>query len=96
MQGDNKPLEAIAKKYLQSTPKRIQGMLLKTQKYDIIIIYKPGPQMHLADTLSRAFLAIQAVKTPKGSLRESMPSSSCLCQKKGKKISRRARRPTKS
>ena len=50
-------MEAIAKKPLQSAPKRLQGMLLKTQKYDINIIYKPGPQMHLADTLSRVFLA---------------------------------------
>ena len=44
----DQPLEAIAKKSLQSAPKRIQGMLLKIQKYDINIIYKPGPQMHLA------------------------------------------------
>ena len=57
VERDHMPLEAIAKKPLQSAPKRIQGMLLKTQKYDINIIYKPGPQMHLADTLSRVFLA---------------------------------------
>ena len=31
-------------------------MLLKVQKYDIVIVYKPGPEMYLADTLSRAFL----------------------------------------
>ena len=31
-------------------------MLLKTQKYDIEISYKPGSEMYLADTLSRAFL----------------------------------------
>ena len=32
-------------------------MLLKTQKYDINIVYKPGSQMFPADTLSRAYLA---------------------------------------
>ena len=31
-------------------------MLLKVQKYDVTIIYKPGPEMYLADTLSKAFL----------------------------------------
>ena len=31
-------------------------MLLKVQKYDVTIIYKPGPEVYLADTLSRAFL----------------------------------------
>ena len=31
-------------------------MLLKMQKYDATILYKPGPEMYLADTLSRAFL----------------------------------------
>ena len=32
-------------------------MLLKVQKYDIVIVNKPGPEMYLADTLSRAFLS---------------------------------------
>ena len=31
-------------------------MLLKVQKYDFSIVYKAGREMHLADTLSRAFL----------------------------------------
>lgn len=31
-------------------------MLLKVQKYDVTIIYKLGPEMYLADTLSGAFL----------------------------------------
>ena len=30
-------------------------MLLKVQKYNVTIIYKPGPEMYLADTLSKAF-----------------------------------------
>ena len=56
VQSDHKPLAAISNKPLRSAPKRLQGMLLKVQKYDIVIVYKPGREMYLADTLSRAFL----------------------------------------
>ena len=55
--SDHKPLSAIASKPLRSAPKRLQGMLLKVQKYNVSIVYKPGREKHLADTLSRAFLA---------------------------------------
>ena len=57
VQSDHKPLSVIASKSLRSAPKRLQGMLLKVQKYDVSIVYKPGREMLLADTLSRAFLA---------------------------------------
>ena len=56
VQSDHKPLSAIIKKPLRSAPKRLQGMLLKIQRYDVDIVYKPGQEMYLADTLSRAFL----------------------------------------
>ena len=56
LESDHKPLKAIARKPLRSAPKRIQGMLLKTQKYNIVIVYRPGTQMYLADTLSRVYL----------------------------------------
>jgi predicted Fe-S protein YdhL (DUF1289 family) len=56
IESDHKPLEAIATKPLRCAPKRLQGMLLKAQKYDISITYKPGAKMYLADTLSRAYL----------------------------------------
>ena len=55
--SDHKPLEAIAQKPLRNAPKRLQGMLLKIQKYDIKIVYKPGTKMYLADTLSRAYIS---------------------------------------
>ena len=57
VQSDHKPLSATASKSLRSAPKRLQGILLKVHKYNVSIVYKPGRQMHLADTLSRAFLA---------------------------------------
>lgn len=56
VQSDHKLLAAISKKPLRTAPKRLRGMLLKIQKYDVTIIYKPGPEMYLADTLSRIFL----------------------------------------
>ena len=35
-------------------------MLLRLQQYDVEIRYKPGPEMYLADTLSRAYLQTTA------------------------------------
>ncbi len=54
VQSDHKPLETIVRKPLQSAPKRLQRMLLRLQCYDINLTYRPGNQMELADTLSRA------------------------------------------
>ncbi len=51
---DHKPLEIIIKKPLQNAPKRLQRMLLRLQKYSVELTYKPGKEMYLADTLSRA------------------------------------------
>lgn len=56
VQSDHKPLENIVKKPLLSAPKRLQGMLLRLQRYDIDVTYVPGRDMVLADTLSRAYL----------------------------------------
>ena len=56
VQSDYKPLAGISMKPLRIAPKGLQWMLLKFQKYDVTIVYKPGPKMHLADTLSSAFL----------------------------------------
>ncbi|XP_028415786.1 uncharacterized protein K02A2.6-like [Dendronephthya gigantea] len=54
VESDHKPLESIVRKPLRSAPKRLQGMLLKMEKYEVNIVYKPGKEMYLADTLSRA------------------------------------------
>jgi len=54
--GDHKRLEAIAKKSSRCAPKRLQGMFLKIQKFDINIVYNPGSGTYLAETLSRAYL----------------------------------------
>ena len=57
IESDHKPLVTIHKKPLQSAPKRLQRMLMRLQKYSIDIQYRPGKELYLADTLSRAYLA---------------------------------------
>ena len=39
-----------------TAPKRLQGMIIRLQKYDLEVRYEKGSKMFLADTLSRAFL----------------------------------------
>ena len=56
VQTDHKPLENIFKKPLLSAPKRLQRMLLQLQKYNLTLVYKPGKELFIADTLSRAYL----------------------------------------
>ena len=53
--SDHKPLKLILKKPLFKAPHRLQGMLMRMQRYQVTVMYKPGKEMHLADTLSRAF-----------------------------------------
>ena len=43
--------------FIYSTRYRLQRMLLRLQKYDINLIYKPGKELKIADTSSRAQLA---------------------------------------
>ena len=54
VESDHKPLEAIMLKPLCHAPPRLQRMLLRLQKYDFKLKYKPGNEMLIADTLSRA------------------------------------------
>ena len=54
VKSDHKPLELITKKSLCQAPPRLQRMLLRLQKYGFILNYKPGKEMVIADTLSRA------------------------------------------
>jgi transposase InsO family protein len=56
VETDHKPLLAINRKALGSAPKRLQRLLLRLLRYKFDLQFKPGSQMLLADTLSRAFL----------------------------------------
>ncbi|XP_022816936.1 uncharacterized protein K02A2.6-like [Spodoptera litura] len=51
---DHKPLEALFNKPLVSVPVRLQRMMLRVQGYDFKVVYTPGKNMYIADTLSRA------------------------------------------
>ena len=58
---DHKPLVTIFKKTILTSPKRLQRMRLRLQKYSLDLEYKPGPTMYISDTLSRASLPIKQV-----------------------------------
>ena len=58
---DHKPLVTIFKKSILTSPKRLQRMRLRLQKFSINVVYKPGPQMYISDTLSRAALPLQQI-----------------------------------
>ncbi|PFX21905.1 Retrovirus-related Pol polyprotein from transposon 17.6 [Stylophora pistillata] len=66
IESDHKPLEAIVKKALASAPLRLQRILLRMQKYDYTLEYKPGKELVLPDMLSRAPLP----ETTSGSMEE--------------------------
>ena len=54
VESDHRPLENLARKNLNDVPQRIQRMRLKIQKYNVTIKYRPGKELFIADTLSRA------------------------------------------
>ena len=56
VETDHKPLESILKKPLHQAPMRLQRMILQIQKYPLVVSYRPGKELLIADTLSRAYL----------------------------------------
>ena len=52
IESDHKPLEMISMKNLIAAPVRLQRMLLRLQQYDMVITYRPGKEMLLADALT--------------------------------------------
>ena len=52
---DLKPLVSISQKPLASVFKRLRCLLLWLQQYDCEVYYKPGKEMLLAGTMSRAY-----------------------------------------
>ena len=57
IESDHKPLEVIVKKSLAAAPPRLQRILLRMQKYDYSLEYRPGKELFLPDMLSRAPLS---------------------------------------
>ena len=56
VESDHRPLESILKKPLIKAPLRLQRMLLRLQKYNFELKFKPGKELIVADMLSRAYL----------------------------------------
>lgn len=56
IETDHKPLISIIKKPIVDAPPRLQRMLLRLQRFTFKLVYKPGKQLFIADTLSRAYL----------------------------------------
>ena len=63
VESDHRALEILFKKPLYLVPPRIAKMMLKVQKYDSNVIFKPGKEnlMFISDTLSR-----KSLKTTEG------------------------------
>ena len=57
--SDHKPLMNIFAKPILTSPKRLQRIRLRLQKYTIKV-HKPGSQMHISDMLSRVTLPISS------------------------------------
>ena len=55
IKSDHKPLEAIIRKPISSTPPKVQRVLVRLMKYDVRIEFVPGNFFHIAYTLSRAY-----------------------------------------
>ena len=54
VENDHKPLEHIIKKPLSQVPRRLQNLLMRLHRYDIVFKYVEGSKLNIADTLSRA------------------------------------------
>ncbi|XDV38013.1 hypothetical protein PO909_007505 [Leuciscus waleckii] len=56
VESDHKPLEIIFKKPLHKAPSRLQKIMMRLQKYSLMVRYVPGKELHIADALSKAYL----------------------------------------
>ena len=63
VETDHKPLESVFQKPLHQSPLRLQRMILKLQRYDLVVKYKKGILLHIADALSCACLTDETTGT---------------------------------
>ena len=73
---DHKPLVSISRKPKASAPncKRLQKLLLRLHQYDLEIRYRPGRELYLADTLSRAYQSPNMKKPEKSETEKEVES----------------------
>ena len=57
VESDHKLLKSIFKESLLEAPCRLQRMMPRLQRHNLDVTYKPGPQMYIADHLSRASMS---------------------------------------
>ncbi|KAK2717319.1 hypothetical protein QYM36_006188 [Artemia franciscana] len=62
---DHKPLETLINRPMQKSS-RLQRMLLQIQPYDLTVIFRPGKEIPVPDTLSRLYLQSQDEKLRQG------------------------------
>ena len=62
METDHKARESILRESLWSAPRRLQRMMLCLQNFNFKVEYKKGTLLHVADTLSRAYLPRTAAR----------------------------------
>ena len=62
VESDHSPLEQIFKKNIADAPARLQRILLRCMRFQVQIVYIPGPKIPVADALSR--VCIQAGTRP--------------------------------
>ena len=60
--SDHRPVMTIFSKPILTSSKRLQRMRLRLQMYSLKVSYKPGPQMFISDTLSRAAVPLRHAK----------------------------------
>ena len=56
VQRDHNPLEVIFDRSLVTAPQRLQGMLLRLQRYILEVTYVRRSEMYIADTLCREYI----------------------------------------
>ena len=57
--NDHKPLETILRKPLSQATRRIQSLMMRMFRYDFEFEWMKGAELHVADTLSRAYPKVQ-------------------------------------
>ncbi|KAK2701516.1 hypothetical protein QYM36_019838, partial [Artemia franciscana] len=67
---DHKPLETLINRSMQKSSPRLQRMLLQIQPYDLTVIFRPGKEIPVPDTLSRLYLQSQDESLQKCQLRQ--------------------------
>ena len=64
VENDHQPLKSIFSKAINRAPPRIQRLLLRLQRYDFSMNYKPGNEIKVADAYSKAHLQDSRTEIP--------------------------------